>query len=339
MKNVAVDAGFGRIKAVDQEKAISFPSLLAHYRKVRFTTGMEGNGDPTANMVIESDGRRYFVGEAAGKQGVVQNTIDRDRAVSEEAKLLTLGALALLINESPEHINLVAGLPVSHYASLKERYTANLKQTHYFNHLDISGNLISKNIFNIHQVKVIPQPLGTLFNLLLDEKGELCRAELAGESICIVDVGYHTADLLRADALEFIDRKSASYPLGLFGAFNEISEELSRTHDIDAPPEALENIVKSGSIRVGGKAISVQDQIQQAFNRSAGQLISKLKSLWPDRWQLDRIIVTGGGGQLLYNHLSQHLDQAVELAERPVFANAKGYMKLAARTWGIEKCA
>jgi len=323
LKNIAVDAGFGRTKALSPDRAISFPSLVAHYREVRFTTGMEGNGDPTIKMVIESNRRRYFVGSAAGRQGIVQNTIDRDRAISEEAKLLTLGALSLLIDMSPEHINLV-----------KERYISELKQTHYFDRLDLSGKTLKKHIVNVHEVKVIPQPLGTLFNMLLDEQGGLSRAELAGENVGIIDIGFHTVDLARADSLEFIDRKSASYPLGLFNAFSELSEEISRSLDIEAPPETLEKVVASGQIKVGGKSVSIERQKQQAFTHAAEQILSKVKTLWPDRWQLDRIIVTGGGGQLLYDYLNRNLDQKTELASKPVFANAEGYLKLAARSWG-----
>jgi plasmid segregation protein ParM len=334
LKNIAVDTGFGRTKAISQGKTISFPSLVAHYREVRFTTGMEGNGDPTTKMVIESNGRRFFVGSAAGRQGIVQNTIDRERAISEESKVLTLGALSLLIEESPAHINLVAGLPVSHYAGLKERYITELKRTHYYNLLDLSGKAVRNNILNIHEVKVIPQPLGTLFNLLLDEKGEVERAELAGENVGIIDIGYHTADLARADSLEFIDRKSSSYPLGLFNAFTELSEEIGRTLNIEAPPETLEKVVATGFIKVGGKTVSIDQQKQRAFAHATEQILSKVKTLWPDRWQLDRIIITGGGGQLLYDYLNRNLDQQTELASKPVFANAEGYLKLAARSWG-----
>jgi len=334
LKSIAVDAGFGRTKALSQDKVINFPSLVAHHREVRFTTGMEGNGDPTSKMVIESNGHRYFVGSAAGRQGIVQNTIDRDRAVSEEAKILTLGAFSLLIEESPEHINLVAGLPVSHFASLKERYISELKQTHYFNILDLSGKTITAKIVNVHDVKVIPQPLGTLFNLLLDEKGVICRSELVSENIGIIDIGFHTVDLTRADTLEFIDRKSASYPLGLFNAFSELSEEISRSLDIEAPPETLEKVVSSGQIKVGGKSISIEKQKQQAFTHAAEQILSKIKTLWPDRWQLDRIIVTGGGGHLLYDYLRHSLDNQTELAINPVFANVEGYLKLGVRYWG-----
>jgi len=331
---LAVDTGFGRTKALSDEHAVSFPSLVAHYRDIRFNTGMEGNGDPTSKLALEHNGRRYFVGSAAIRQGIAQNTIDRERTVSQEAKVLALAALGLLVEESTEHICLVAGLPVSHFASLKERYESELKQTHYFDLLDLSGKALANHIVNVHDLKVIPQPLGTLFTLLLDETGGLSRAELAGENVGIIDIGFCTVDLARADSLEFIDRKSASYPLGLFNAYSELSEELNRCFDIEAPPESLEKVVASGQIKVGGKTYSIEKQKQQAFIRIAEQILSKVKTLWPDRWQLDRIIITGGGGQLLYNYLECNLDHNTELAPKPVFANVEGYLKLAARSWG-----
>ena len=334
MMKVAIDTGFGRTKALSAGKAISFPSLVAHYREVRFTTGMEGNGDPASKLVLEHNGKRYFVGSVAGKQGIAQNTIDRERAVSKEAKLLTFAALSLLLDEAPAQVNLVAGLPVSHYDNLKERYISELRQTHYYDLLDLSGDKLSSYVVNVNELKVIPQPLGTLFGLLLDEHGAIERAELAGENVGIIDIGYHTADLARADSLEFIDRKSASYPLGLFNAYSELSEELNRTFDIEAPPETLEKVVASGQVKLGGKTASIEKQKQQAFARASEQILSKVKTLWPDRWQLDRIIITGGGGRMLYNYLSNNLDHNTELAPKPVFANAEGYLKLATRSWG-----
>lgn len=334
MIKLAADTGFGRVKALSVKQAVSFPSLVAHYRDIRFKTGMEENGDPTSKLVLEHNGKRYFVGNAARRQGIAQNTIDRERTLSEEAKVLALAAFGLLVEESTEHINLVAGLPVSHYASLKERYESELKQTHYFDLLDLSGKPLANHIVNVHDLKVIPQPLGTLFNQLLDAKGNINRAELAGENVGIIDIGFCTIDLARADSLEFIDRKSASYPLGLFNAYSEISEEINRCFDIEAPPESLETVLASGQIKVGGKTYSIQKQKQQALIRITEQILSKVKTLWPDRWQLDRIIITGGGGQLLYNYLEHNLDHNTELSPKPVFANVEGYLKLAVRSWG-----
>lgn len=154
-----------------------------------------------------------------------------------------------------------------------------------------------------------------------------------------IDIGCHTADLARADSMEFIDRKSASYPLGLFNAYSELSEELKCTFDIEAPPETLESVVASGQIKLGGKTTSIEKQKQQSLTRALEQILSKVKTLWLDRWQLDRIIATGGVGRMLYNYMNNNLDHNTELAPKPVFANVEDYLKLAARSWGDNKCA
>lgn len=333
MKNYAIDAGFGRTKATDGKTTCDFPSLVAAYRPVRFISGMESN-DPTARMVLECDyGDRYYIGSAAARQGIAQSTIDKERAVSTEGKLLSLAAMGILAEEETEHVNLVAGLPVSHYSGLKNRYYNAMHQTHRFSLLKLTGEVEKQLIINVVNLKIIPQPLGTLFDMLLGETGEVERAELASENVGIIDIGYHTADMARADSLEFIDRKSASYPLGLFGAYSELSESINQEHGIEAAPESLEGVMKTGYITIGGGIVDVQRLTTQALKAAAGQIASKVKSLWPDRWQLNRIIITGGGGTTLYNYLVAALEEKAELAETAIYANVRGYYKLAARSW------
>ncbi len=333
MKNIAIDAGFGRTKATDGKAICDFPSLVAAYRPVRFVSGMESKTDPTTRMVLEYENNRYYIGSAAARQGIAQSTIDKERAVSTEGKLLSLAAMGILSEEAIEHVNLVAGLPVSHYSGLKSRYFTAMKQTHRFNLLKLTGELEKQQVVNVVNLKIIPQPLGTLFDVLLGIGGDVEKAEIASENVGVIDIGYHTADLARADSLEFIDRKSASYPLGLFGAYCELSESINQEFGVEAAPESLEDVMETGYISIGGGSVDVKHLTSRALQAAAIQIASKVKSLWPDRWQLNRIIITGGGGATLYNQLLANLDEPAELAEKAIYANVRGYLKLAARSW------
>jgi len=219
MKNIAIDAGFGRTKAADKNELFDFPSLTANFTGVQYSTGME-TGNLTSHLVLEHEGKAWFIGDAAAKQGIAQRTVDKERAVSKEGKLLSLAALGLLSGDKVQHFNLVAGLPVSHYAGLKERYISNMKATHYFSFISMTGKEQQDFVANVHDVKVIPQPIGTLFNLLLDDAAEVVNPQLAVENVGIIDVGYFTVDIVRADGLEFIGQSSKSYPLGLFTAYS-----------------------------------------------------------------------------------------------------------------------
>ena len=78
MMKIVIDTGFGRTKALTAGKAISFPSLVANYREVRFTTGMECNGNSTSKLVLEYNGKHYFMGSTAERQSIAQNTIDHE---------------------------------------------------------------------------------------------------------------------------------------------------------------------------------------------------------------------------------------------------------------------
>ncbi len=333
--NIAVDAGFGRTKGSNgRGYVVSFPSQVSVYNPVRFESGVGGDQDMVDRLAVSFDNYKYFVGSAAARQGIVQNTIDKNRAVNTEGRALLLAALSMLVQEPMQSCNLVAGLPVSHYTSLKEKFSRAARTTHFFKTLTMTGEVEQDFIVTIDDLKIIPQPFGTLFHCLLDDSGGVNDGELAGQNVGIIDVGYHTADFARADSLEFIDRKSISYPLGIFAAYAELSRAVNEEFGIETEPAGIEDVMGSGLLKVGGSVYDVKVYRDQALKATAQQVISKAKTLWSDRWQMDKIILTGGGGALLAKHInSDVMEVPVQEAVSPMMANVLGYMKLANRSW------
>jgi len=337
IRNVAIDAGSGRTKATDGDQQFNFPSLTANFTQVLFVTGMESDDDPTAHLVLEYEENRWFVGAAAAKQGIAQRTVDRERAVNEEGRLLTLAALGLLAEDEKEQYNLVTGLPVSHYSGLQERFVEAMKRSHEYSFVSITGRSKKEFMANVRDIRVIPQPIGTLMDCVLDDKGKIVNPDLAKQNIGIIDVGYFTADIVRADSMEFIGQSSTSYPLGLFNAYTELSEGFNNTFGIEATPEALESVMETGKIVIRGKAHDVSELRDHALEVAAKQIVSRVKTLWSKTgWQIDKVIITGGGGSVLYDHLDKAFEGNTELAKDPFYANVNGYMKLAYKTWNEE---
>jgi len=60
-------------------------------------------------------------------------------------------------------------------------------------------------------------------------------------------------------------------------------------------------------------------------------------NLWRDAWQLNSIIITGGGAVILGDYISRQMNRPgqAELVEpdRATLSNARGYLKLARRVW------
>lgn len=334
MINMAVDVGFGRVKgAASNNRRVNFPSVVGEFRPVRFTSGMEGN-DPIEHLAIEYNKKRWFVGESALKQSTPQATVDMERTVSEEGITLLLGAMANLVEQTPQRLNLVVGLPVMHYGKLKQKYYDAVYDTHFVDILKPSGALLARAILIVEGVKVLPQPLGTLFHVLLNERGELTDTRLATGKIGIIDIGYNTLDLARADSLEFIDPRSTSFSgIGMFSAFQALSNELYKNLGVEIPPERLEPLIRDGEVKIAGRRVEIGEYKKAAFWAASDQILSRVKSVWPDRWELDRILITGGGAVLLGEYLAAEFKQQAQIVSSPVFANVSGYLKFAARAW------
>jgi plasmid segregation protein ParM len=336
--NVGIDVGFGNVKGRTDHSKVDFTSLIGEFSPVKFSSGMEGNADPTANMVVEYDGKRWFVGPSALKQSTPHNTIEQSRTVSEEGQILMLGALGLLAGKET-HVNLVVGLPVMHYSDLKESYVQQASGTHVFNYLNLSGEVKDRKAITVKNLRVLPQPFGTVFDLILDDSAQIRDKKLASSKIGIIDIGYNTVDLLRADALEYINKRSTSFSgLGMFSGYCTLSELIYKNFKKEIRPEELGPIVQKGTISLFGKLYPIETLKRKAFEITANNIVSRVISFWPDSWDLDIIVITGGGGANLGDMILPELEkrdirQGI-LSEDPLFSNVNGYYKCARFSWG-----
>jgi plasmid segregation protein ParM len=330
MENMAIDVGFGETKGVaGNGRRINFPSIIGDFHPVAYDSGMaEGN------LAINYKSKKSFVGESALKQSVPRATVDTDRTVGEEGMTLLAAAMALLTDRSAINTNLVVGLPVRNYEMLKNQYLQQTQTLHNVELLTLTGVPVERKYISVGEAKVLPQPFGAFFNLILDDKGGFVREDLAMGKVGIIDVGYNTLDLARADRLEYINPRSTSFAgQGIFNAFQTLSSEIYRKHKVEIPPERIEAVVRAGKLKISGNEISIHTEMETAFREAAAQIISRVKSLWPDRWELDLILLAGGGAILLAKYLLAEFGQQAIIAPEPAFANVNGYLKFARRLW------
>lgn len=323
----AVDLGFGSVKAIGSNQ-IEYPAAVGSFRPVRFTSGMEGQ-ELKDKLCIEFEGKRYFIGDIAYKQSAPRVTMSADRFTSAEGLALMMSALLLLSGGPVEEVKLIAGLPVNDYSGLKDDYSKTLKGSHYCQLVDPDGKENDFYRFNITDVVILPQPIGTIFDKVLNGAGELQNKALAGGRVAVLDIGKHTVDLALTDGLQFVDRSSLSFnDIGLFDAFKDISLALKGA-GYDVPADSLEPFVN------GSRTLEVFPAIaEQAYASQAEKIISRVLNTWPDLWGFDKIYVTGGGAMKLGDYIAAGLNSdKVEVCSNPTFTNCRGYHKFARRKW------
>jgi plasmid segregation protein ParM len=325
----AVDLGYGSIKAIGSARQVEYPSAIGTFRPIRFTSGMEAQ-ELKDRLCVEFEGRQYFIGDIAFTQTVPRVTMNSKRFYELLKGLaLMMSALMLLANSQLEEIRLVAGLPVNEYARLKDEYNNTLKGSHYIQLISTDGKESEFYRFDIEEVKILPQPIGTIFNAVLDDAGQLSDKRLAGGRLAVLDIGKHTVDLALTDGLVFIDKSSTSYnDLGLFESFKDISLALKGA-GYDIAPDSIEPYIRSNRTLPGLPQIK-----EQAFASLAERIVSRVINAWPDLFTFDSIYITGGGAEVVGSYIAEALDSnKVIISDSATMTNCQGFYKYGKRVF------
>ncbi|MTI62240.1 MAG: ParM/StbA family protein [Firmicutes bacterium] len=322
--NIGIDIGFGFVKATNGQKQVIFPSVVGEGRNIRYHTGIN-DSNIMDNLTLQLKGNDYFVGNLANRQSdIVISTLSQNRVNSIENEILFCTALGLL--DPLGGVNIVTGLPVNEYSDrLKVKLLESLKGYHQF---ALNGSSYSLKVNNC---KVIPQPFGTIFDQLLDDQGKILNPDYANITLGIIDIGFRTSDFAVADNLEYVDRMSSSSNTALSSAYKLIAREINAEYGITKPLYQLDQIIRKESITINGREINLSPLIEKAFRLTAQNIISEVSTLW-NIWEIETVLITGGGGITLYDYLLDQINN-IMLVRAGQFSNVNGYLKMANRNW------
>lgn len=112
---------------------------------------------------------------------------------------LSLANLARLEDQSDDvlTVNLVLGLPSSDYTETIVKYV--MQQATRQHSVEVDGKAYN---INVDTVWVLPQPIGTLYNLLLADDGSVQDETLISQKIGFVDIGGGTKLLMLSKILK-----------------------------------------------------------------------------------------------------------------------------------------
>lgn len=335
MEILAIDTGFGFTKATNNSKSIVFKSILGESTDIQFKGGILGETSPDENIHIEIDGQSYFIGEMAERQSNVRSfTLDQAQFFAAHLKPLALAAASRL-SGSFLPTGLVTGLPIGYFRAYRESVIKALQGDHKIVLTSLSGKREEKTI-RINEVKVIPQPFGSLFNLMMNDLGELGEKKYVHEKIGIIDVGFKTSDFTVADRMRYSERGSKTTDTGIAKAFGMIAGKLHEKSGVNIELYRLYDAVDKGSIKIKGKEYDLKAPTEAVFSQLAASIASEVDRLWTDDWDIDTIVLTGGGGAALARHLQPLIDGqivAVDPGKDPRLCNVKGYWKYGKHLW------
>lgn len=331
---VAVDIGFGYTKATDGKRSQIFKSVIGEANTSPFNDTLAPLPTDYPRGISFKDGD-FYVGEMAEEHSVDQVfSLDAAQHLSRQVRPLALCAL-LPFCPSGEPVRLVTGLPVSLYRKYEGEITRALQGQHEVDVI-VNEDIRRKHVLNIERVRVIPQPFGSLYASVLDTHGAPHGSDTLAKKYGVIDVGFKTADYAVSQNSRYIERGSSSSDNGISFAYKAIADTIAKEFGVDVELWRLNDWVKAGSIKLRNKHYDLRPITESAFKLLAERIASDVEVLWSRDWDMEAVLVTGGGGADLYPHLKPLIQNDTQLLSETDdlrLCNVTGYWRYGCHIW------
>jgi plasmid segregation protein ParM len=335
MEVIGLDIGFGYTKCTNGTRFLVFKSVYGDASEAQFRDQLLSEAPEDDYLHVEIEGRAYFVGELAERQSTERYfTLDQAQFIGEFTRVLALCALSRMA-ERQDPVKLVVGLPIGHYARHRADLATMLKGQHDVSVISRGGER-TETVVRVSDLRVLPQPFGTVMNLMLNDVGEVKDKRFLQQKLGIIDVGFRTADFTIADRGRYSERGSLTTESGISRAFASIATKLQETSGVNVELYRMFDAVDRGTIKIHGKRYDLKRITEQAFAQLAGKIAGDANRLWTSDWDLDAIVISGGGGSVLAPYLQPQLKGevlALEPGKDSRMNNVRGYAKYAKRLW------
>lgn len=358
MNLFAIDLGNKKIKMKSNRAEYSYP---ASYLTTDFLSpdSLSAHKHIHENQIYrlgEGYGPGFVWGEALEIYNLPEKMIDtyaRSKRMKQKKtqRLLefALGRLALdyegeYSEETPLVVHVMLGAPITDMH--KESGTLELLKTLLIgqHHLQVNGQDIWLEIPSEEYISIIPQYMGTLFNLAFDEDLNPVETYIEGR-LGIVDIGGGTILVNSANALNLSPGGMEKF-YGTQTLIKDISSSINSTK-----PFLIEKMLQEGSGSKGyfyktNRSIKgtkdVTENVKAAIDRYTRFTVAPLiTENFPDIEDFDCIVVTGGGSILLskealLDEIGEEYFEALVFVEEPERANVRGFYKAGLIKWQEE---
>lgn len=339
---ISADFGYGMTKAYNGLQFLGIPSIIGEPTYIKFNPNLkhEDISKPSLTWInCEIDNIRRFVGDLALKQSsLVYQILDKDKIKYDETSYLMKAAIGLIVPNNSE-IFLITGLPVAYYdENQKNALREKLMGKHIVRFDWDRNNTYKYEVkYDIKDIKIIPQPMGTFFDFILDEKGNINKEILSKlsedffeSSVGIIDIGYGTTDFCVIKELEYIERSSGSLDKAMGTVFEIIANEMIQYTGMTIPLHVITDaVIKKGKISIEGKIYDLKDITNKALKAVYEEIFISIKAAWRTEYQIDYYIITGGGSIAMRQFFQEDFGKKAVLftPKSPVFSNVIGYWK------------
>lgn len=330
----AIDLGFLFVKSIiDGKKVPIMKSVVGTDKPLSFDDLSLGQNRDKDRLTSKIGTEKFFVSDLAIEQSdVVIHSLKGDRFDSQATEVLVKTAFALGLGNDNTTMSIVSGLPASHYKMYKNSIESLFLNKHHNYEVTNNGTPI-RGTTHIKEGKFIPQPFGALLDRVLDDKGQIYDKSLASKKVAVIDPGFGTTDIYVADALDPIERLTFSTKTAMNHAYSLVANRIEEAYNVELPLYRIEQVMRTKKFSKSGTTYDMSTVISWALKATAQQLVSEIFNKWKTIYEIDHILVAGGGGIALYKYIASEFEN-IELLEDAQWAVVSGYYKWGVRNYG-----
>ena len=332
--NVAIDLGNGFIKAKSPLAEFIIPSSLVLCDETGLNVFASGLGKDfdlyDINGVSFVTGNKIEIVDAKDlKESYTSNS---NRYNLKVYQLLFISTIAKLVEKfTPSEaeilqVNVITSLPSSDINSANKQKLMDFlfNKTH-----NVKINQTKEVEFQINDLKVIPQPLGTLLDLAIDQTKGLDPETLQSNYI-VIDFGAGSTIIDTFNRLNRIPEKSKTVHLGMKDIYKKILDNHPDQGFLNVSD--IEKVLKNGQdLKIGKNYILEYAPVYEAFRKYAQQFVDfeiqqDINEIVNNNKRVEVIIT--GGGSILMKDLFDVGDVYYTFVKKPQLAAINGMYKL-----------
>ncbi|MBL5783481.1 plasmid segregation protein ParM domain-containing protein [Heyndrickxia sporothermodurans] len=258
-----------------------------------------------------------------------------NRYSTQEFKLLStfaLGELARDFEEAEKGILeciVVTGVPSDDY---NEETIKKLMKVLQGDH-NIKINDKSYNI-RVKEVQVMNQPIGTIYNEILDDEGFVQDESYFEDTVTIADLGGGTFLVDTLQGLQLDSKRRDQKNTGSYDLYDRILSAAIDSGIKGLSQYKIEQILRNGNQKEGyyykpnrNESISITNIVNKAIIKYTREIINTVQTAVKDVDSIDKILFTGGTSNLIDQIPVKDTFKYAYFVEDSEIANVKGYYK------------
>lgn len=346
MELFAMDLGNKQVKLKSSKQTRVLPSHFVEASQYgdRNVLGFAKTKKQVRDFVSSKDSEFTYVWGTELDEDVVSIVTDTigfgaGRYSGREFKLLADFALAELALDFEEakngilEVNVVTGVPTSDYNqedALQELQKA-LKGDH---NIKVNGDDLN---IRVKKLTILPQPLGTILSVVMDEEGNLIESPILTANVGVVDVGGGTVLIDALRKMNMADNNRVQLSRGAFTLYESVVRDLiAMGHNINE--YEVESVIRAGNDREkyfwspdGIQTIDISKIVMKHRLNFTRNIASAVKTAYKGFGRMNTILVTGGAANLLTKIEFDAEIGIQNYVENSELANVTGFYKYGMR--------